>query len=94
MSPCRFSDGACRQAKARRRPLWDFHPDEDKLRLRSQDLPAEELSKVMAILLGDDLGDLPEAVGPLYRLNDQADLVAVMPVFDERGLLRLRALIR
>lgn len=40
----------------------------------------------MAILLGGDPGDLPEALGPLYRLDDQTDLIAALPVFDERGL--------
>ncbi|KAE8766693.1 hypothetical protein D1007_62050 [Hordeum vulgare] len=68
------------------RPLWDYQPGDDKLRLRSEDLPTEELNKVMATLLGGDPGDLPEALGPLYRLDDRTDLIATLPVFDERGL--------
>ncbi|KAE8794299.1 hypothetical protein D1007_31019 [Hordeum vulgare] len=59
----------------------------DKLRLWSEDLSTEELNRVVATLLGDDPGDLPEAVFPLYRLDDQGDLTSVLPVFDERGLL-------
>ncbi|KAI4995974.1 hypothetical protein ZWY2020_040476 [Hordeum vulgare] len=41
----------------------------------------------MAILLGGDPGEPPEAVVPLYRLDGWADLMATLPVFDERGLL-------
>ncbi|KAE8806129.1 hypothetical protein D1007_17731 [Hordeum vulgare] len=55
--------------------------------LYSQDLPTKELSRVVAILRGDDPGDLPEALGPLYRLDDGADMIAGLPTFDERGLL-------
>ncbi|KAE8784143.1 hypothetical protein D1007_42315 [Hordeum vulgare] len=63
----------------------EFHRD-DKLRLRSEDLPTEELNTVVATLLGGDPGDLPEALVPLYRLDDRADLIAALLVFDERGL--------
>ncbi|KAE8775716.1 hypothetical protein D1007_51722 [Hordeum vulgare] len=41
----------------------------------------------MAILLGGDPGDLPEALGPLYRLDNRADVIVGLPVFHERGLL-------
>ena len=41
----------------------------------------------MATMLGGDPVDLPEDLVPLYRLDDRADLIAVLPVFDERGLL-------
>ncbi|KAE8775462.1 hypothetical protein D1007_52019 [Hordeum vulgare] len=68
-------------------PLWDYQTGDDKLRLRSQDLPTEELNRVLATLLGGDPGDLPEALVPLYCLNDRADLIAALPIFDERGLL-------
>ncbi|KAE8821020.1 hypothetical protein D1007_00857 [Hordeum vulgare] len=53
----------------------------------SKDLPTEELSRGMTILLGGDPGDLPEALGLLYRLNDRTDVIAGLPIFDERGLL-------
>ncbi|KAE8792868.1 hypothetical protein D1007_32559 [Hordeum vulgare] len=42
----------------------------------------------MAILLGGDPGDLPEALGPLYRRDDRVDLVTAMHVFNERGFLQ------
>ncbi|KAE8784112.1 hypothetical protein D1007_42326 [Hordeum vulgare] len=74
--------------QAHSRPLWDYQSDDDKLRLRSEDLPTEELNRVMATLLGGDPGDLPEALGLLYRLDDRADLIAVLLVFDERGLFQ------
>ncbi|KAI4983668.1 hypothetical protein ZWY2020_025534 [Hordeum vulgare] len=73
--------------RAHSRPLWDYQIVDDKLRLRSLDLPTEELNRVVATLLGGDLGDLPKALVPLYRLDDQADLISVLPVFDERGLI-------
>ncbi|KAE8794297.1 hypothetical protein D1007_31017 [Hordeum vulgare] len=60
---------------------------EDNPRLRSEDLPIEELNRVVATLLGGDPGDLPEALIPLYRLDDRADETAMLPVFDEQGLL-------
>ncbi|KAE8779400.1 hypothetical protein D1007_47613 [Hordeum vulgare] len=44
------------------------------------------MNRVMATLLGGDPGDLPEDLGPSYRLDDRADLIAALPVFDERGL--------
>ncbi|KAE8794418.1 mutator protein [Hordeum vulgare] len=37
--------------------------------------------------MGGDPSDLPEALGRLYRHDDQTDLVAVTLVFNERGLL-------
>ncbi|KAE8783856.1 Peroxisomal acyl-coenzyme A oxidase 1 [Hordeum vulgare] len=67
-------------------PLWDYRAGDDELRLRSSDFPAEELSTVMAFLLGGDPGNLPEALSSLYHLNDQADRIAALPVFDEWGL--------
>ncbi|KAE8803226.1 hypothetical protein D1007_21002 [Hordeum vulgare] len=51
------------------------------------DLRAEDLSRVFAILLGGDPGDLPEALGPLYRHDDRTELVVVMPIFNKQGLL-------
>ncbi|KAE8775418.1 hypothetical protein D1007_52107 [Hordeum vulgare] len=71
---------------AHSRPLWDYQSGDDKPKLRSQELRIEELNRVMATLLGGDPGDLPEAMGPMYRLNDRVDLIATLPVFDERGL--------
>ncbi|KAE8784902.1 hypothetical protein D1007_41433 [Hordeum vulgare] len=69
------------------RPLWDYHAGDDELRLWFQDLPIEELRRVLAILLVGDPGDLPEALGLLYHLDDRADTIAGLPVFDERGLV-------
>ncbi|KAE8780166.1 hypothetical protein D1007_46720 [Hordeum vulgare] len=69
--------------QAHSRPLWEYCARDDELRLRSRDLPAEDLSRVLAILLGGDPGDLPEALGPLYRRDDRIELVAVMPTFNE-----------
>ncbi|KAE8797759.1 hypothetical protein D1007_27037 [Hordeum vulgare] len=71
---------------AHSRPMWDYQLGDNKLRLRSQDLPIGELNKVVVTLMGSDPGDMPEALGPLYRLDDRVDLIAVLPVFDERGL--------
>ncbi|KAE8775613.1 hypothetical protein D1007_51878 [Hordeum vulgare] len=68
-------------------PLWEYRVGDDGLRLRSRDLPTEDLSRAVAILLGNELGDLPKALGPLYRRNDWADMVAAMYVFNELGLL-------
>ncbi|KAE8789578.1 hypothetical protein D1007_36223 [Hordeum vulgare] len=68
-------------------PLWDYQIGDDKLRLWSQDLSTEELNKVVVTLLGGDPGDLPKALAPMYCLDDRANLIAVLPVFDERGLL-------
>ncbi|KAI5012382.1 hypothetical protein ZWY2020_024516 [Hordeum vulgare] len=67
--------------------IWDYHAGDDKLRLLSQDLPTKKKSRVVAILMGGDPGDLPEALGPLYHLDDRADVIFGLPVFDERGLL-------
>ncbi|KAE8787649.1 hypothetical protein D1007_38473 [Hordeum vulgare] len=75
-------------------PLWGYQIGDDKLRLRSPNLPTEELNRVVATLLGGDPGDLPEALVPLYRLNDRANLICVLRVFDERGSSRPRALAR
>ncbi|KAE8790046.1 hypothetical protein D1007_35726 [Hordeum vulgare] len=72
---------------AHSRTLWEYHAGDDELRLRSRDLPTKDLSRVVAILLGGDPGDLPEALGLLYRRDNRADLVAAMSVFSERGLL-------
>ncbi|KAE8811290.1 hypothetical protein D1007_11650 [Hordeum vulgare] len=52
-----------------------------------KELPTEEPNRVVVTLMGGDPGELPEALGPLYRLHDRADLIVVLPVFDERGLL-------
>ncbi|KAE8775611.1 hypothetical protein D1007_51876 [Hordeum vulgare] len=68
-------------------PLWEYRAGDDGLRLRSWDLPTEDLSRVVLILLASAPSDLPEALGPLYRRNDRADLVAMMLVFNELGLL-------
>ncbi|KAE8779046.1 hypothetical protein D1007_47970 [Hordeum vulgare] len=78
--------------QAHSKPLWDYCADDDELRLSVRCTvfmtgPAKELSRVVATLLGGDLGDLPEALGPLYRLDDEADVIAGLPVFDEWGLL-------
>ncbi|KAE8775010.1 hypothetical protein D1007_52533 [Hordeum vulgare] len=73
--------------KAHSRPVWEYQDGDDVLRLRSRDVPTKDLSRVMAILLGGDPGDLPDALGPLYRCYDRAGLVAVMHVFNERGIL-------
>ncbi|KAE8803452.1 hypothetical protein D1007_20680 [Hordeum vulgare] len=73
--------------QAHSRPLWDYSAGDDELRLSSQDLPTDERSRVVAILLGGDPGDIPEARGPLYRLDDRTDVIAGLPVFDERGRL-------
>ncbi|KAE8767172.1 hypothetical protein D1007_61509 [Hordeum vulgare] len=73
--------------QAHSRPLWDYQIGDDKLRLSSQDLPTEELNKVMATVLGGDPGDLPEALVPMCYLDDRADLIVARPVFNESGLL-------
>ncbi|KAI5006806.1 hypothetical protein ZWY2020_034049 [Hordeum vulgare] len=73
--------------EAHSRPLWEYRAGNDELRLRSWELTIEDLSRVLAILLGGDPGELPEAVGPLCRHDDRANLVAAMPVFNEWGLL-------
>ncbi|KAE8820448.1 hypothetical protein D1007_01594 [Hordeum vulgare] len=49
-------------------------------------LRVEELNRVVVTLLGGNPGDLPKVVGPLYCLDDRADLIATLLVFDERGL--------
>ncbi|KAE8792796.1 hypothetical protein D1007_32666 [Hordeum vulgare] len=67
--------------------LWEYWAGDDELRRRSRDLPIEDLRRVVAILLGSNPGDLPEAVGPLYHRDDLANLVVAMPIFTERGLL-------
>ncbi|KAE8809205.1 hypothetical protein D1007_14250 [Hordeum vulgare] len=73
--------------QAHSRPLWEYRSGDDELRLRSQDLPTEDLSRVVAILLGGDPSDLLGALGPLYRRDDQDGLVTAMHVFNERGIL-------
>ncbi|KAE8797253.1 hypothetical protein D1007_27627 [Hordeum vulgare] len=45
------------------------------------------MNRVVVTLLGSDPGDLPKALVPLYRLDDRADLIAALPIFDEWGLL-------
>ncbi|KAE8794611.1 hypothetical protein D1007_30652 [Hordeum vulgare] len=54
------------------RLVWDYQLGDDKLRLRYEDIPTQEMNWVVATLLGGDSSDLPEAPGPLYRLNDRA----------------------
>ncbi|KAE8820453.1 hypothetical protein D1007_01601 [Hordeum vulgare] len=73
--------------QAQSRPLWEYRAGDDELWLRSRDFPTHDLSRAVVILLGGDPGGLLEALGPLYRRDDRADLVAMMPVFNERGLL-------
>ncbi|KAE8773077.1 hypothetical protein D1007_54832 [Hordeum vulgare] len=51
-----------------------------------KDLPTKELNGAVAVLLGGDPRDLPEALGPLYRRDDWAILFAVLPVFNEWGI--------
>ncbi|KAE8808454.1 hypothetical protein D1007_15008 [Hordeum vulgare] len=45
--------------QAHSRPLGDYRAGDDELRLRSEDLPTEELNRVVAILLAGDPGALP-----------------------------------
>ncbi|KAE8782746.1 hypothetical protein D1007_43842 [Hordeum vulgare] len=45
--------------QAHSRLLWDYQFGDDKLRLRSKDLPTEELNRIVVTLMGGDLGDLP-----------------------------------
>ncbi|KAE8777545.1 hypothetical protein D1007_49656 [Hordeum vulgare] len=73
--------------QAHSRPVWEYRAGDDKLGLRYRDLPTEDLSRAVPIFLGGDPGDLTEALGPLYRRDSRVDLVAVMPIFNERGLL-------
>ncbi|KAE8807866.1 hypothetical protein D1007_15810 [Hordeum vulgare] len=73
--------------EAHSRPQWEYRAGYDELRLWTRELPTEDLGKDMAILLGGDPGDLPEALGLLYHHDDQANLVAMLPVFNKRGLL-------
>ncbi|KAI4995815.1 hypothetical protein ZWY2020_037903 [Hordeum vulgare] len=72
--------------QAHSRPLFDYQLGDDTLRLRFQDLPIEELNRAMVTLLGGDPSDMPEALVPLYHLDDRADLIAALPVFNVRGL--------
>ena len=62
---------------------------EGKFRLRPDDLPDEELSKVMHSLLEKDQGGPLETHLPLYRRDDGEKVAAAMPVFNERGLVPL-----
>ena len=48
---------------------------------------AEELGKVVQVLLEKDPSCLPVAHLPLYRPDDGAALDASMPIFNERGLM-------
>lgn len=74
--------------QAHSRPPWEYRAGDDEFRLRSRDLPAEDLGRVLAIRLGGDPSDLPDALGLLYHRDDRTDLVAAMPIFNERGLLQ------
>ncbi|KAE8776921.1 hypothetical protein D1007_50356 [Hordeum vulgare] len=76
------------------RPLWDYQFGDEKLRLRSEGLLTEELNSVVETLLSGDPGDLPEALGLLYHLDDRTNLIAVLPVFDEQRSCRTRALVQ
>ncbi|KAE8773133.1 hypothetical protein D1007_54778 [Hordeum vulgare] len=71
-SSAKLSDPRARLAplQLHSRPLWDYQLGDDKLTLRSQELLTEELNRVVATLLDGDLGDLPKALGPLYRLDN------------------------
>ncbi|KAE8813701.1 hypothetical protein D1007_09206 [Hordeum vulgare] len=71
---------------AHSRPLWDYEFNDDQLKLRSRDLSVQELSRVVATLLGDEPGDLPEGANPMYLHDNRANLVAALPVFGERWL--------
>ncbi|KAE8766658.1 hypothetical protein D1007_62085 [Hordeum vulgare] len=73
--------------QAHSRPLWEYRAGDNELRLRSRDLSSMDLSRVFAIFLGGDPGDLPETLGLLYHHDNRTDLVAPMPVFNERGQL-------
>ncbi|KAE8794757.1 hypothetical protein D1007_30479 [Hordeum vulgare] len=73
--------------QAHSRPLWEYRVGDEGLRLRSRDLPTEDLSRATTILVGGDPGDLPEALGLLYCHDVRANLVATMHVFNELVLL-------
>ena len=73
----------------RPRPLWKLGGDDDKIHLRRDPLPEEELSKVLLDLKGKDLSDPPEDWLSLYCHDDAEEAVAAMPVFDELGFVRL-----
>ena len=73
----------------RPRPLWKLGGDDDKICLRRDPLPEEELNKVLLYLTGKDPSDPPEDWLPLYCRDDAEEVVAAMPVFDELGFVRL-----
>ena len=60
---------------------------EDKLRLRQESLPDEELSKVLLSLTGKDPSGPPDDCLPLYYREDGEEIAAAMPVFNERGVV-------
>ena len=73
--------------QAHSHPLWSFKGAEDDLRLCSDTLSDEELSKAVRTLLGKDQGGPPDTHLPLYRREDGEKIVAAMPFFNERGIM-------
>ncbi|KAE8810943.1 Far1 [Hordeum vulgare] len=72
--------------QAHSRPLWEYRAGDDELRLRYRDLRLEDLSRVLAILLGVDPGDLPEALGGSEKTVD--DRAVSVPLPSQFVLLR------
>ena len=50
----------------RPRPLWKLGGDDDKILLRRDPRPEEELKKVLLYLTGQDPSDPPEGWLPMY----------------------------
>ena len=75
--------------QARSCPLWKIADEGGKLRLRPDDLPKEELNKVLRLLVGKDQGCPPDTHLPVYRRLYGEKITAAMPAFNERGLIPL-----
>lgn len=59
----------------------------DVMRLCAGGLKPDELDGALATLLGSPSKDPAEDAHPLYRYQEKAELVAVMPIFDWWGIV-------
>lgn len=69
------------------RPLWEYTDVRDMMRLHVAILMSEEMDGALGVLLGHTPEDRLEDASPLYCYEERLGMVAVMPAFDEWGLV-------
>ena len=67
--------------------MWRLGDEEDKIHLRPEALPGDELAAVLCLLVGVNQEYPPSAFTPLFLRKDREPLVLSRPTFDARGLV-------